>query len=217
MILCGEHAVVYHRPAIAVPLSQIRARAEVLPSRTGAGLQICARDLGTCYGLSAAPPNDPLAVAALEVLRRLSVPEPDATLTIRSDIPVASGLGSGAAVAVAEIRALTRALGCELAPATVSALTYEVERIHHGTPSGIDNTVIAFEQPVFYESGRPIEPLRVRQSLELIVADSGMPSSTREAVKHVRSLWNHDREQYDGIFDSIAAIVEETRTVVLPS
>src|SRR5689334_17459868 len=40
LILCGEHAVVYGRPAIALPLAGIRARAEVADGRTGSGVVV---------------------------------------------------------------------------------------------------------------------------------------------------------------------------------
>src|SRR5215211_6920728 len=45
LILCGEHAVVYGRPAIALPLAGIRARAEIAAGQPGSGISIIARDL----------------------------------------------------------------------------------------------------------------------------------------------------------------------------
>ena len=43
IILCGEHAVVYGRPAIALPISHLRTRATVAP---GSGpFRICAPDI----------------------------------------------------------------------------------------------------------------------------------------------------------------------------
>jgi mevalonate kinase len=55
VILFGEHAVVYGQPAIAVPLSGLRARAWVEPTRDGAGLVIRARDLGQRLTLGGDP------------------------------------------------------------------------------------------------------------------------------------------------------------------
>ncbi len=79
------------------------------------------------------------------------------TITVTSDIPIASGLGSGAAITAAIIRALAAYLDlADLASDEwVSQLTFEVEKIHHGTPSGIDNTVVAYERPVYFMRRQP--------------------------------------------------------------
>src|SRR5436305_499857 len=45
LILCGEHAVVYGRPAIALPLAGIRARVDVADDHSGSGITVHARDL----------------------------------------------------------------------------------------------------------------------------------------------------------------------------
>ena len=46
VILFGEHAVVYGRPALAVPVTQVQAEAVVKPGERSAGLTIVAIDLG---------------------------------------------------------------------------------------------------------------------------------------------------------------------------
>ena len=48
--------------------------------------------------------------------------------------------------------------GPDLDPAAVSALVFETEKLLHGTPSGIDNTVVAFGQPVYFVRGQPPQP-----------------------------------------------------------
>ena len=50
IILFGEHAVVYGRPAIAVPVGQVQARAVLHPADRGVGLRIIAPDLGQDFG-----------------------------------------------------------------------------------------------------------------------------------------------------------------------
>ena len=50
-------------------------------------------------------------------------------------------------------------------PARISALVYAVERIHHGTPSGIDNTVVAYGQPVYFCRRQPPAPPGRRSAL----------------------------------------------------
>ena len=94
VILFGEHAVVYGKPAIAVPVTEVQALVTAEPAPPGNGLAFVAHDLDESFPLSAASRNDPLAAAARLTLDHLSAHEPDVTLFISSTIPIASGLGS---------------------------------------------------------------------------------------------------------------------------
>ncbi len=214
VILFGEHAVVYGRPAIAAPVMQVQATAAITPAAPGSELLIAAPDLDRQVSLSTAPPHDPLATAARLTLAHLSAPEPDGVLTIRSTIPIASGLGSGAAVSTALVRALGSFLGRELPPDAVSEIVFEVEKIHHGTPSGIDNTVIAFEQPIYFVRQRPIQRLTVGAPFTLIIADTGIPSPTKKTVGRVRQAWQRETAHYDALFDQIGDIADAARHAI---
>jgi len=214
VILFGEHAVVYERPAIAVPVTQVRATATVEPAPSGSGLTLIASDLGKSLSLTTAPQNEPLATAARLTLSHLSSLEPDATLTVSSTIPIASGLGSGAAISTALVRALAGFLGHTLEPAEISTLVFEVEKIHHGTPSGIDNTVVAYEQPVYFVRGHPVERLIVAAPFTLLIGDTGTRSPTRSVVKHVRRAWKRNPARCDALFDQIGDITDEARRAI---
>ncbi|HET89375.1 MAG TPA: mevalonate kinase [Chloroflexi bacterium] len=214
VILFGEHAVVYGRPAIAAPVTQVQASAAVTPAAPGSGLLIAAPDLGRQVTLSTAPPDDPLAAATRLTLAHLSAPEPDGILTIHSTIPIASGLGSGAAVSTALVRALGSLLGRKLPADSVSEIVFEVEKIHHGTPSGIDNTVIAFEQPIYFVRERPVQRLRVAAPFTLVIADTGIRSPTKKIVAHVRRAWKREPAHYDALFDQIGDVTDEARRAI---
>jgi mevalonate kinase len=214
VILLGEHAVVYGQPAIAVPVTQVRAAAAIEAGAPGSRLTLVAADLETQVSLENAPRDDPLAAAARLVLDHLSAPEPDAVLTIESTIPIASGMGSGAAVSTALVRALAGYLGHRIETAEVSALVLEVEKLHHGTPSGIDNTVVAYEQPVYFVREQPIERLEVGTPLTLLIGDSGDPSPTGEIVGDVRRAWQRDPARYDALFDRIGELAREGRNAI---
>jgi len=214
VILFGEHAVVHGRPAIAVPVTQVRATATVEPAPPGSGLTLIASDLGKTIPLATAPQDEPLAATARLTLAHLSSTEPDATLTVSSTIPIASGLGSGAAVSTALVRALATSLGHTLEPAEVSTLVLEVEKIHHGTPSGIDNTVVAYEQPVYFVSGHSVKRLAVAAPFTLLIGDTGTPSPTRRVVDRVRRAWKRNPARYDALFDQIGDIANEARRAI---
>jgi mevalonate kinase len=217
IILFGEHAVVYGRPAIAVPVRQIRARTVVsadLRSQPGT-VRIQAADIDLDADLDELQPDHPLARVIFGVLNELQIPRlPACRLQITSSIPVAAGLGSGAAVSVATIRALAAFLGRPLTDERVSALAYEVEKLHHGTPSGIDNTVITYAAPVFFRKGQPIEILHLGGHFTIVIGDTGFPSPTLVAVGDLRKLWQVEPHHYEAIFDSVGGIVQRARVCI---
>ncbi len=215
VILLGEHAVVYGRPAIAVPVWQVVATAEVVDRADGAGCLIVARDLDRELWLREHDATEPLTLVTRLALAQLSLPpDPDWTITVYSEIPMASGLGSGAALSTALVRALFAHAGQPAAPETVSAIVYESERIYHGTPSGIDNTVIAYGAPIWFVKDQPPAPFRPPAPFTLVIAHTGVASPTRETVGAVRAAWQADTKRYTARFDAIAALVTAGRGAI---
>lgn len=211
IILCGEHAVVYGRPAIAAPLPQARAFAEIYPHPR---CLVEAIDLQQRVDVAAAPDHDPFALIVRLVCAELGRPLPAWRIRVHSDIPIASGLGSGAAIAAAIARALLAAFQTDLPPARLSELVYAVERLHHGRPSGIDNTVVVYEQPVWFVRGQPPQTFNVGKPLHLLIADTGIASPTKIAVGDVAAAWQTDPAAYEARFDAIAALVQQARVAI---
>ena len=217
IILFGEHAVVYGRPAIAVPVTQVRAKVTVTANPAGAlgQVQITAGEVGLDSPLSDLPGDHPLALAVTGVAEMLSVDHlPALRLHISSTIPIASGLGSGAAVTAAIARALSAFIGHPLADDQVSHIAYRVDQKYHGTPSGIDNTVIAYAQPIFFTRGKPFERLCASQPFTVIIGNTGISSPTGEVVGDVRRRWQADPAPYERLFDEIGAVAHQARQVI---
>jgi mevalonate kinase len=218
IILLGEHAVVYGRPALAVPVRQVRACARVEPEPDGpiGGVLLVSADLAFTSWLHEATPDHPLAAISRATLAALRLESfPPLRLTITSSIPVASGLGSSAAVSVAVASALNQHLGGTLDQQRISDLAFEVERIHHGTPSGIDNTVVAFDRPVFFRREEPPQPLVIGGTFHFLIGDTGIGAPTAEAVGRVRSRWQAEPRATEAVFDEIADMVVEARQALM--
>ena len=215
IILFGEHAVVYNRPALAVPVTQVHADVEVTSLPHQAGIWIDAPDISLHASLAALTSDHPLRNAIESVLQALNIPAPPpVNIRITATIPVASGLGSGAAVSVALIRALSTHLGTSLSNEQVNQFCYEIEKIHHGTPSGIDNTVITYARPVFFIKDQPIETFQVGSPFSLVIADTGISAPTRESVGAVRKLWEANPGKWDQVFDQVENIVRQARKAI---
>ena len=96
----------------------------------------------------------------------------------------------------------------------VNAFAYEIEKLHHGTPSGIDNTVITYAKPVYFVKGQPIETFQVGQPFTIVIGDTGISAPTKESVGDVRRLWQADQTKWEKVFDEVGEIAKEARTVI---
>ena len=214
IILFGEHAVVYGQPALAVPVTQVRADVEIAASARP-GIWIEAPDVQLSSSLEALDPSHPIAATIENTLSALGANQPSGIqIQIHSTIPVASGLGSGAAVSVAVIRALAGYLKRALTDEQVSAIAFETEKLHHGTPSGIDNSVVTYARPVTFARGAGVETLYVGRPFTIVIGDTGISASTRESVGDVRRLWEGDRSHYETLFAAIGSIVRTARQLI---
>lgn len=214
LIIAGEHAVVYRRPALAVPIPDITATVQITAAPHGRGCWLEAPDLDQRgrVGVDAHPLIDLIT----DLLTAWHLPTPDVTITIRSRIPIASGMGSGAAVATALVRAFAAWCHKSLTRDELGAFVYRSEQRLHGTPSGIDNTVIAYDQPISFCRQAPladgtaqaprIVPLQIGAPITLVIADSGERSPTHLAVSGVRQRREQDTTRYDALFDAIGAV-----------
>ncbi len=217
VILFGEHAVVYGQPAIAVPVVQVRATATVMPNITGSPgeVRILAPDVGLDSLWENLVPDNPIRAALQGVKSALGIDQmPACTLKVTATIPVASGMGSGAAVSVAVIRAMAGFLGNPLPDEQISTLAYEVEKIHHGIPSGIDNTVVTYALPVYFIMGGTIETFGIARPFTILIGDTGLPAPTKESVGDVRAAWQDAPQRYERLFAAAGSIAKTARQAI---
>jgi mevalonate kinase len=214
IILFGEHAVVYGRPALAVPVTQLQARVTVSENSRG-GVWIEAPNINLSSDIALLSPDHPLAAVVFSVFSSLNISQPPAcTIYIQSTIPVAAGLGSGAAVSVAILRALSAYLNQPFPDEQVNKLAFEAEKLHHGIPSGIDNTVVTYAKPVYFIKGHAVKTFHVGAPFTIVIGDTGISAPTKESVRMVRKLWDSDKSRWEKVFDRVGEIVWNARQAI---
>jgi len=214
IILFGEHAVVYGYPALAVPVMQVQAEVRI-DKIFSPGIRLNAPNIQLNEKLDSLASSHPLAATVRNTLTALEVDSlSGVSILVRSSIPIASGLGSGAAVSVAIIRALAKHLNKDLTDEQINELAFETEKLYHGTPSGIDNSVVTYAKPVYFVKGQPTEILQVKKPFTIVIGDTGIPASTKEAVRHVRVQRHKKPERYETLFAAIGSIANTARQLI---
>jgi len=202
IILFGEHSVVYGYPGIALPVKDVNISVEIKHSDS--------------FSFSAdrklyKEEKERLLRILNFLFFKLNLAKENLEIIISSTIPIASGLGSSAALSISLIRAISKHFHLELDNKKINKLGFECEKFFHGTPSGIDNTVITYERPVYYKKGKTTL-LKIKKSLTFVIADSGIKANTKQVVSEVKEKYEQDTEKCSGIFEEISNIVEQAKS-----
>ncbi|MFQ5887789.1 MAG: mevalonate kinase, partial [Candidatus Hydrothermarchaeales archaeon] len=218
--LIGEHSVVYGEPAI---IAAIGMRAYVNAERTEE-VTLSSTNLGeeatfdieeirtftekmnkqwkNCYAIKdfssltqrlKEERLNPLALTVGKSLELLNVPS-GISIEINSKIPINAGLGSSSSMSVAVPKAISEAYDKHLNKDEVNKIAYQLERFHHGTPSGGDNSTCCYGGFVWFQKGdrNLVTPLKkeIPYKLEnfVIVYIKEPERTTGELVQLVASL-----------------------------
>ena len=187
VILLGEHGVVYGRHALALPIPDaVRV--------TLAKADALTHDLPEEF------------VACL--LRELDAEDAQVRIILDSRLPLGKGLGSSAAIAVAIARAFNAYLDLGLGDERINEVAFASEKLAHGTPSGIDNTLATYARPMLFnrQAGLQIEFLELDHPPPLLVAWGERTGKTNELVAAVRARRERSQEQFDRVFDQMDAL-----------
>ncbi len=204
IILLGEHAVVYGRHALAVP---IKDAVQAAVTRNDDNTTLMVSDWGL-NGVVDDNSKDGVDAAINLILNELGVGGARFKIIVRSSLPRGMGLGSSAAIAVAIIRAVAQCVGTDVDDDRVNAIAFACEQLAHGTPSGIDNTLSCYGKPMlFCNSGSlDIEILKLEEQPPLVIGFSHAAGPTYEQVAGVKARFEQDTHRYDALFDQIDEI-----------
>lgn len=152
------------------------------------------------------------------------------TYTFRSLLPLSAGLGSSASYGACLASALLYSHNHLPLPTSASAdlpaehtalinkYAFLSERVLHGNPSGVDNSVavyggcLAFTRPNAPRNqltGSTLQLLKGVHEKRLLLADTGVPRDTKQLVARVQSALDADPAKVNAAFDAIQRIADE--------
>jgi hydroxymethylglutaryl-CoA reductase len=202
-ILFGEHSVDHGEPALAVPVREALITLLVEDNEYG---EILIRSSSGDFD-----ERGPIEITRT-VIKELGLP-PDTGLTVtgHTSIPVHAHLGSSAAYAVALTRAVAQKFGLDLPPEQVNAVAFEAEKLSHGTPSGIDNTVVTYERPVWFTRSGQFELLSVGRRFELCLAYTGEAVPTKTVNREWDERMRREPERFRAAILSLGELARSGR------
>ncbi|PKM89634.1 MAG: mevalonate kinase, partial [Firmicutes bacterium HGW-Firmicutes-10] len=194
IILMGEHAVVYGYGAIALPLFSHSVSTMV---------EKCDTDVLECSLYQGKLINAPAQLSNVtevikEVRKRLSI-EDSLKISINSEIPVGRGMGSSAAVVSSVIKALFKYKQIFLTQEQLLELVHVGETIAHGNPSGLDGVVVNSKVPVLFKRGKGIVPIQSFLHGYLLIKDTGIVASTKQAVLDIAEIMKKSAKYRDAM------------------
>ncbi|MFM1593271.1 MAG: hydroxymethylglutaryl-CoA reductase, degradative [Woeseiaceae bacterium] len=205
IILLGEHAVVYNEYAIALPIEEA-VYVEV---------QEIDEDCHFVINGSSINISDPCSIEYAhmvlmveKICNLLNIDRVNFKINIVSRIPLSMGLGASASYAVAITRGLIDLYKLPSTNKQINDIAFECEKISHGNPSGIDNTVASYAQPILYNKKEGIKNLNFEdiKSLPILIALSNKSSRTIDIVNEVYLRYENNKILYKDIFKQLGKL-----------
>lgn len=135
-------------------------------------------------------------------------------INISSEIPIASGMGSGASISSSIIKELSNFFKININNQDIYNLVMEIEKIYHGNPSGVDPMVIVHEKPIFYVKEKTLDFIDIKNNLNIAIIDSEIRSSTKLVVNYVKEQMSLYPNKYKNLFEELGKISKEIKETI---
>src|SRR3990170_6686642 len=202
VILFGEHFVVHGVPGI---VSAIDSTVDAEVKKIGEGITVRDERKGARGYTQKKRAEQKESIERM--LRTMGIDPEKAILEIwlGGNLPGFSGIGASAASSVAIARAIAEEFKMDLSDEKINELAFEAEKAYAGTPSGIDNTAATYGGLIWFKrnlSGGPstIEKLSIKDSVEIIICNTGIVADTKEMVAGVAARKKRNPRKYDLLF-----------------
>ena len=209
VVLFGEHAVVYGQPGIT---ASIDLKLTVRLSHDPDGPRLIHPQFKHLFPIKESESDFArFGNAVNSALEAYGLEREPIAIEVDSELQPGMGLGSSAAFSVALCLALRRYRGLDHQRRWDPELFEEaqrLERIFHGTPSGIDVSTVLSGGVLWFRGGQPREilPVRLPRPASALVCIAEAGARTIELVQQVKHSRQLNRERTDRIIRAIGEL-----------
>jgi len=196
-ILFGEHFVVQGSHAIGASLSK-EMKVKITPSeelklniKTGQIVLDASRAILDSFDLSG-----------------------NYLIEVETDIPSGAGMGWSAAFSVALVRAAAVEKGTFLDWEEVAERAYAGEKVFHGNPSGIDNTLASRKGAILFKRGEKPVPIELKEPLHILIMHTGKMGITKDLVAGVAKIKEEKPEFFSDLMEKEEKLVFEAKVAL---
>jgi mevalonate kinase len=207
VILTGEHFVVYGEPAIVMAVDCF---AKVIVEDRHDKYLYIKSDLGFAGfyskegfkpesgGTEARTVLEPIRISAQAAIDQINN-QTGLNILIQSEIPIAAGMGSSGALAVATVAAVGKLFNINFTNEELFNLSFAAESFVHKKPSGVDQAIAINGGLIVYQKDKGITPLKIMTEIPIVIGNTCEPRKTGDLVKAVKKR----RERFPEILSSI--------------
>ncbi|MHA1678276.1 MAG: mevalonate kinase [Promethearchaeota archaeon] len=213
-ILFGEHAVVYGYPALAIAIDIFSFCKISEREQNGIVLilknYVYSSDFSDINDLcDQIPPKFGHIAVGIELFsKKYDILINKVEIEIYSDLWPESGLGSSASSSIALIGALNDFYNVNLNKKDISKLAFEMEKIVHGKPSGIDNTTCSQGGLIFFKD-HEFQRFEFLKQFQILISYTGKSHNTKEAIRNVNEFCNKEPKLSTELFVKLKVITEK--------
>jgi len=134
-------------------------------------------------------------------------------ITIDSDIPIGVGLGSSSACCVAAAASISELFN-KLSSEEILNLSIEAEKTIFPNTSGADCTVCTYGGMIEYDQSSGTRKIESTFQINLVIANSMIPHSTKSSVERVSKFKENDEERFSQLCDLENGLIDEVITAM---
>ncbi|XP_073027797.1 mevalonate kinase-like isoform X3 [Primulina eburnea] len=163
----------------------------------------------------------------LEELKKLCLKCKPAKIVVTSELPLGAGLGSSAAFCVAisaALLALSESVKLDFSHQgwqkfgeneleLLNKWAFEGEKIIHGKPSGIDNTVSTYGNMIKFRSGE-LTCIKTNMPLKMLITNTKVRRNTKALVAGVSERTMRHSNAMTAVFNAVDSISNELAAII---